>query len=89
MNVLTADDLYLFNEGSHCRLYEKLGAHPMTVEGLAGTHFAVWAHLRHSTRRDHEEFATTAADLADQVGYPKAKVVAPGSAGCTAFDHQT
>jgi len=40
---LTEDDLYLFNEGNHFRLYEKLGAHPMRVEGAAGTYFAVWA----------------------------------------------
>ncbi|HVB76712.1 MAG TPA: 1,4-alpha-glucan branching protein GlgB [Candidatus Nitrosotalea sp.] len=32
-------DLYLFNEGSHFRLWEKLGSHP----GPGGTHFAVWA----------------------------------------------
>jgi len=31
------------NEGSHHRIYEKLGAHPVTVDGRAGTHFAVWA----------------------------------------------
>ena len=42
-NRLTADDLYLFNEGSHFRLYDKLGAKTMTVKGMAGTHFAVWA----------------------------------------------
>lgn len=41
---LTDDDLYLFNEGSHFRLYEKLGAHPMTADdGIHGTYFAVWA----------------------------------------------
>ncbi len=34
---LTDDDLYLFNEGSHFRLYEKLGAHARTVDGSAGT----------------------------------------------------
>ena len=38
-SLLTADDLYLFNQGTHYRLYEKLGAH---VEG-GGTCFAVWA----------------------------------------------
>jgi 1,4-alpha-glucan branching enzyme len=43
VSLLTADDLYLFNEGSHFRLHEKLGARPMTVEGTAGTYFAVWA----------------------------------------------
>ena len=40
---LTDDDLYLFNEGSHFRLYGKLGAHPMTANGQIGTYFAVWA----------------------------------------------
>jgi 1,4-alpha-glucan branching enzyme len=43
MTLLTDDDLYLFNEGSHLRLYEKLGAHPITVDGKQGTYFAVWA----------------------------------------------
>ena len=37
--LLSDDDLHLFNEGSHLRLYERLGAH--AVEG--GTAFAVWA----------------------------------------------
>lgn len=41
--LLTADDLYLFNEGAHLRIWEKLGAHPMEVDGQAGTYFAVWA----------------------------------------------
>jgi 1,4-alpha-glucan branching enzyme len=40
--LLNADDLYLFNEGSFFHLYEKLGAHPMTIDGTAGTYFAVW-----------------------------------------------
>ena len=42
-SLLTRDDLYLFNEGSHFRLFEKLGAHPLTVNGTTGTYFAVWA----------------------------------------------
>ena len=41
--VLTEFDLYLFNEGNHHRLYNKLGAHLMQHEGLTGVHFAVWA----------------------------------------------
>ncbi len=40
---LTQHDLYLFNEGSHFRLYNKMGAHPRTVDGVKGTSFAVWA----------------------------------------------
>jgi 1,4-alpha-glucan branching enzyme len=42
-SLLTDDDLYLFNEGSHNRLYRKLGAHPLEAGGKAGTYFAVWA----------------------------------------------
>ncbi len=42
-SLLTADDIYLFNEGSHFRIYEKLGAHPTTHDGRGGVHFAVWA----------------------------------------------
>jgi 1,4-alpha-glucan branching enzyme len=42
-SLLTEHDIYLFREGSHYRLFEKLGAHPMTVEGVEGTLFAVWA----------------------------------------------
>ncbi len=36
-------DLHLLGEGKHNRLYDKLGAHPMTVDGEAGVGFAVWA----------------------------------------------
>jgi 1,4-alpha-glucan branching enzyme len=36
-------DLYLFGEGNHYRIWSKLGAHPLELEGLEGTHFAVWA----------------------------------------------
>jgi 1,4-alpha-glucan branching enzyme len=43
ISLLTDDDIFLFNEGSHFRLYEKLGAHPITVDGVAGAFFAVWA----------------------------------------------
>jgi 1,4-alpha-glucan branching enzyme len=43
VSLLSDDDLYLFNEGSHFRLYRKLGAHPLTVDDTPGTYFAVWA----------------------------------------------
>ncbi|MEX0966148.1 MAG: 1,4-alpha-glucan branching protein GlgB [Bacteroidia bacterium] len=36
-------DIYLFKEGRHHRLYEKLGAHLMEHNGVSGTYFAVWA----------------------------------------------
>ena len=43
VTLLTDDDLYMFNEGSHYQLYDKLGSHTMTVDGVQGTYFAVWA----------------------------------------------
>ncbi|MGI0070668.1 MAG: 1,4-alpha-glucan branching protein GlgB [Thermoplasmata archaeon] len=36
-------DVYLFNEGTHFRLYDKLGAHPAGATSPDGTRFAVWA----------------------------------------------
>jgi 1,4-alpha-glucan branching enzyme len=41
--VLSDLDIHLFNEGTHYRLYDKLGAHPITLDGVQGTYFAVWA----------------------------------------------
>ena len=41
--ILTDFDVYLFGEGNHTRIYDKLGAHPVTMNGVDGTHFAVWA----------------------------------------------
>ena len=43
VSLLTSDDLYLFNEGTHAHLFEKLGAHLVTAQGVPGTYFAVWA----------------------------------------------
>ncbi|MEB2344502.1 MAG: 1,4-alpha-glucan branching protein GlgB [Deltaproteobacteria bacterium] len=42
-SALSDQDLHLFNEGSHLRLHEKLGAHPCVAGGVRGTRFAVWA----------------------------------------------
>jgi len=36
-------DIHLMGEGRHLDIYEKLGAHPMTLDGVAGVGFAVWA----------------------------------------------
>jgi 1,4-alpha-glucan branching enzyme len=40
---ISDEDLHLFNEGTHARLYEKLGAHRIKVGDAEGTYFAVWA----------------------------------------------
>ena len=36
-------DIELFKAGKHFRLFEKLGSHPITVDGVKGVYFAVWA----------------------------------------------
>jgi 1,4-alpha-glucan branching enzyme len=41
--VLTDYDLYLLGEGNHLRLYDKLGAHPLVLEGVEGVAFVVLA----------------------------------------------
>jgi 1,4-alpha-glucan branching enzyme len=46
---LTDYDIYLFGEGNHHRIYEKLGAHLTEVNGVKGVHFAVWAPNARST----------------------------------------
>ena len=39
-----------FQSGIHYTIYEKLGAHPMTIDGIRGVYFAVWAPNSSSTR---------------------------------------
>ena len=41
--VLGDLDMHLMREGTHRRLFERLGAHPTVVDGVAGVAFAVWA----------------------------------------------
>jgi len=41
--VIDPIDVSLFNEGKHYNIYEKMGAHPLTVDGVEGVMFAVWA----------------------------------------------
>lgn len=41
--VLGPMDDYYIREGSHLRLFERMGAHPLTLEDVDGFHFAVWA----------------------------------------------
>ena len=43
VETLSERDVYLFREGTHGRLYEKLGAHAGAIDGIEGVHFAVWA----------------------------------------------
>ena len=45
---ITDLDKYLFAQGTHEQIYEKLGAHPLEQDGVQGVHFAVWAPNAHS-----------------------------------------
>jgi 1,4-alpha-glucan branching enzyme len=41
--ILGNYDLHLFAEGTHYQAWERLGSHRMTIDGVSGVHFAVWA----------------------------------------------
>jgi 1,4-alpha-glucan branching enzyme len=43
VSLLSDQDIYLFKEGNHFRLYDKLGSHTITHDGKEGVCFAVWA----------------------------------------------
>ena len=43
LGFITELDHYLFGQGTHYKIFEKLGAHPKTYKGKAGMYFAVWA----------------------------------------------
>jgi len=40
---ISEEELKAFGAGIHYSIYEKLGAHPMTINGIEGVYFAVWA----------------------------------------------
>ncbi|MDY0116571.1 MAG: 1,4-alpha-glucan branching protein GlgB [Sulfurimonadaceae bacterium] len=43
VTLFTPTDIYYFKEGTHAKLYNHLGAHPYTRNGVDGVYFAVWA----------------------------------------------
>ncbi|MDD5451287.1 MAG: 1,4-alpha-glucan branching protein GlgB [Desulfovibrionales bacterium] len=47
VSLITEHDTYLFKEGNHFRLYDKLGSHATTVGDMRGIYFAVWAPNAH------------------------------------------
>ena len=67
-SVLSDQDLYLFNEGTHVRLYEKMGAHPCDSDSPSDTSFAVWAPNaeRVSVMGDFNDWSTTSHALESQ-----------------------
>jgi 1,4-alpha-glucan branching enzyme len=47
-SIFSDFDLYLFGQGKHYHIYDKLGAHVRTVNGVSGVNFAVWAPNAHT-----------------------------------------
>ena len=43
MNFITETDRYIFGQGTHYEIYNKLGAHLVEIDGQKGVYFAVWA----------------------------------------------
>ncbi len=43
VTLLTDEDIYLFKQGTHFKLYDRLGSHSVKSDGTEGTYFAVWA----------------------------------------------
>lgn len=41
--VISNFDLFLFGEGNHYKIFDKLGAHPLQIKNVSGVNFAVWA----------------------------------------------
>jgi len=75
-------DLYFFNEGTHARLYDRLGAHLAIRDGVAGTWFAVWAPdaERVSAIGDWNGWDRNADPLARRGGSGIWEAFAPGAA---------
>lgn len=42
-SLFSSDDVYYFKEGTHYRLFDKLGSHHVEFKGKKGVYFAVWA----------------------------------------------
>lgn len=42
-SLFTEQDIYLFREGTHSKLYDKFGSHKIVVDGREGVYFSVWA----------------------------------------------
>lgn len=66
LSLLSEMDIYLFKQGNHTKLYNKLGAHPMAHNGKKGVYFAVWAPnaASVSVRGDFNHYSTTTHPLA-------------------------
>jgi len=71
-SIMSKDDVFLFNEGTHYQLYRHLGVHPVVINDQNGFHFAVWA--------PNAEFVSVIGDFNDwKPGSHKLKQIHAGS----------
>lgn len=65
VSLLSELDIYLFKEGNHTKLYEKLGSHKMRRKGKDGFLFSVWAPNAETVfvRGDFNDYSTSAHPL--------------------------
>jgi len=89
VSPLGEQDIYLFNEGSHLRLYEKLGSHAGVVDGVAGVHFAVWAPnaIAVTVMGDWNGWSKTAQELRVRAGSGVWEGFIPGVARGAAYKY--
>ena len=66
VSLLSEMDIYLFKQGNHTKLYDKLGAHQIQRDGKAGVYFALWAPnaASVSVRGDFNHYNTVTHSLA-------------------------
>ena len=85
--VLGPMDDYLLVEGTHRQLYNRLGAHLMTHEGVSGTHFALWApHARRvSVVGDFNQWDGRRHQMRKRVDSGLWEIFAPGVAEGTIY----
>jgi 1,4-alpha-glucan branching enzyme len=88
--VLGPMDDHLLVEGAHRKLYERLGAHVMTHEGVAGTHFAVWAPNaeRVSVVGDFNQWDGRRAQMRKRIDSGVWEIFIPGVAAGAAYKYE-
>ncbi len=88
--VLGELDDYLLVEGAHRRLWERLGAHPMTHEGAEGVHFAVWAPnaRRVSVVGDFNGWDGRLCQMRKRIDSGVWEIFAPGASAGSAYKYE-
>ncbi len=88
--VLGETDDYLLVEGTHRKLYERLGAHLMRFEGIDGVHFAVWAPhaMRVSVVGDFNAWDGRRHQMRKRIDSGIWEIFAPGVGDCAVYKYE-